>query len=157
MIELFLQYELYLKILLSAILGFFIGWDRTSKNKPAGLKTYMYVAVSTTLITIISIESVSMYSDLHPNVRVDPMRLAAQIVTGLGFLGAGVILKDGLKVKGLTSAAMVFFVGAIGIGIGAGLYGPVIFTVIVTTIFSIMGNYFREHEIVTHKKNPDDK
>lgn len=157
MIELFVQYELYFKILLSAILGFFIGWDRTSKNKPAGLKTYMYVAVSTTLITIISIESVSMYSDLHPNVRVDPMRLAAQIVTGLGFLGAGVILKDGLKVKGLTSAAMVFFVGAIGIGIGAGLYGPVIFTVIVTTIFSIMGNYFREHEIVPHKKNPDDQ
>ncbi len=157
MIELFVQYELYFKILLSAILGFFIGWDRTSKNKPAGLKTYMYVAVSTTLITIISIESVSMYSDLHPNVRVDPMRLAAQIVTGLGFLGAGVILKDGLKVKGLTSAAMVFFVGAIGIGIGAGLYGPVIFTVIVTTIFSIMGNYFREHEIVPHKKNSDDQ
>src|SRR5699024_10478027 len=90
--------------------------------KPAGLKTYMYVAVSTTLITIVSIESVTMYSDLHPNLRMDPMRLAAQIVSGLGFLGAGVILKDGLRVKGLTSAAMIFFVGGIGIGIGAGFY-----------------------------------
>lgn len=157
MMEVLSNYELYFKLILSAILGFFIGWDRTSKNKPAGLKTYMYVAVSTTLITIISIESVSMYSDLHPNVRVDPMRLAAQIVTGLGFLGAGVILKDGLKVKGLTSAAMVFFVGAIGIGIGAGLYGPVVFTVFITTIFSILGNYFKEHEIVPHKKSIEER
>src|SRR5699024_10982835 len=104
-------------------------------------KKYMYGSVSTTLITIISIESVSMYSDLHPNGRVEPMRLAAQFVTGLGYLGAGEILKDGLKVKGLTSVAMVFFVGAIGIIMRAGFYGQVIFTVIVTTIFSIMGNY----------------
>ncbi len=156
MMEFFLNYELYFKILLSAILGFFIGWDRTSKNKPAGLKTYMYVAVSTTLITVISIESVKLYSDLHPTVRMDPMRLAAQIVTGLGFLGAGVILKDGLKVKGLTSAAMVFFVGAIGIGIGTGLYGLVVFTVIVSTIFTFMGNYFKDHDIVHHKKKKDE-
>ncbi len=151
MMEFLSNYELYFKIILGSLLGFLIGWDRTSKNKPAGLKTYMYVAVSTTLITIISIESVTMYSDLHPNVRMDPLRLAAQIVSGLGFLGAGVILKDGLKVKGLTSAAMIFFVGGIGIGIGAGFYGVVICTVIVTTVLSGVANYFREHEIGSHK------
>lgn len=157
MIELFSNYELYFKIILSAMLGFLIGWDRTSKNKPAGLKTYMYVAVSTTLITIISIKSVSMFSHLDPKVSMDPMRLAAQIVSGLGFLGAGVILKDGLKVKGLTSAAMVFYVGGIGIGVGAGLYGIVIFTVVVTTVFSMLANYFREHEVGSHKPKRENK
>lgn len=156
MMDFLSNYELYFKIILSGILGFFIGWDRTSKNKPAGLKTYMYVAVSTTLITIVSIESVTMYSDLHPNLRMDPMRLAAQIVSGLGFLGAGVILKDGLRVKGLTSAAMIFFVGGIGIGIGAGFYEIVISAVIVTFILSKLANYFQVREIVNHK-NKDEK
>lgn len=85
------------------------------------------------------------------------MRLAAQIVSGLGFLGAGVILKDGLKVKGLTSAAMVFFVGGIGIAIGSGFYGIVICTVIVTSVLAKLANYFREHEIGTPKHKIKDK
>src|SRR5699024_10833794 len=145
-----------LKIILSGVLGFFIGWDRTSKSKPAGLKIYMYVAVATTLIAIVLVESVTMYSDVRPNVRTDPMRLAAQVASGVGFLGAGVILEDGLRVKGLTSAAMIFFVGGIGIGIGAGFYEIVISAVIVTFILSKLANYFQEREIVTHK-NKDEK
>src|SRR5699024_1358568 len=157
MMDFLSNYELYFKIILSSIIGFFIGWDRTSKNKPAGLKTYMYVAVSTTLITVVSIESVTKFSDLHSSVRMDLMRLAAQIVSGLGFLGAGVILKDGLKVKGLTSAAMVFFVGGIGIAIGSGFYGIVICTVIVTSVLAKLANYFREHEIGTPKHKIKDK
>lgn len=133
-------YEIYIRITLSALLGFIIGWDRESKNKPAGFKTYMYVSVASALITIISIYSVSELSDLHENTRMDPMRLAAQIVTGLGFLGAGVILKDGLKVKGLTSAAMILFAGGVGIGIGAGFYGIVIFTVVVSMTLADIAN-----------------
>jgi len=144
MLLIFLEYELYFKILLSGILGFIIGWDRTSKNKPAGLKTYTYVAVSCTLITIISIKSVETYSHLHNSIRMDPMRLAAQIVSGLGFLGAGVILKDGLQVKGLTSAAMIFFVGGVGISIGAGYYGIVLCAIAVTFLLSHIGSYFEE-------------
>src|SRR5699024_1863441 len=117
---------------------------------------YMYVAGSTTLITMVSIESVTMYSDLHPNLRMDPMRLAPQIVSVLGFLGAGVILKDGLRVKGLTSAGMIFVVGGRGFGIGACFYEIVISAVIVTFILSKLGKYFQEREIVTHK-NKDEK
>lgn len=140
----FTSYDLYIKIVLSGVLGFFIGWDRTSKNKPAGLKTYTYVAVSCTLITIVSIESVKEFQHVAHNLRMDPMRLAAQIVSGLGFLGAGVILKDGLRVQGLTSAAMIFFVGGVGIGIGAGFTGIVLCAVLVTFIFSHVGNYFED-------------
>ncbi|MCR2822996.1 MgtC/SapB family protein [Lederbergia panacisoli] len=143
----FVEYEIYFKILISAILGFLIGWDRTSKHKPAGLKTYTYVAVACTLLTLISIVSVEKYSGIHENVRVDPLRLAAQIVSGLGFLGAGVILKDGLQVKGLTSASMIFFVGGVGIGIGAGFYGVVIFATFLTFILAHLGVFFEKKHL----------
>lgn len=136
----FVQFEMYFRILISACLGFIIGWDRSSKSKPAGIKTYTYVSVASTLITLVSIYSVELYGTTDNKTMMDPMRLAAQIVTGLGFLGAGVILKNGLQVRGLTSAAMILFVGAVGIGIGAGFYGIVIFSVITTLVIAKVGN-----------------
>nr|WP_234400732.1 MgtC/SapB family protein [Virgibacillus senegalensis] len=147
----FWENELYFRILISAILGFLIGWDRTSKNKPAGLKTYTYVAVACTLITLVSIESAEIFSEPDSGKVMDPMRLAAQIVSGLGFLGAGVILKDGLRVKGLTSAAMIFYAGGVGIGIGAGFYNLVIFATLVTFLITRIGNFFEEHDIKTSR------
>ncbi|WP_201714720.1 MgtC/SapB family protein [Rossellomorea arthrocnemi] len=145
--DFFWQHDIYFRIVVSAVLGFIIGWDRSSKNKPAGLKTYTYVSVACTLITIVSIEGADMLSQPDSGKMMDPLRLAAQIVSGLGFLGAGVILKDGLRVKGLTSAAMIFYVGGIGIGIGAGFYSIVIFATIVTFIMTRIGNFFEEREI----------
>ncbi|QRG70760.1 MgtC/SapB family protein [Brevibacillus choshinensis] len=136
--------EMYVRVIISAILGLFIGWDRSNANKPAGLKTYMYVAVACTLITLVSIYSAAKYSAPGNGTMMDPMRLAAQIVTGLGFLGAGVILKDGLKVKGLTSAAMIFLAGGIGIGIGAGFYGIVIFSVVISYVLARLSHRFEE-------------
>ncbi|CAM5790420.1 MULTISPECIES: MgtC/SapB family protein [Brevibacillus] len=141
--------EMYLRVIISAVLGMFIGWDRSHKNKPAGLKTYMYVSVACTLITLVSIYSTKLYSSPNSGTMMDPMRLAAQIVTGLGFLGAGVILKNGLQVKGLTSAAMIFFAGGIGIGIGAGFYGIVIFSVIVSFALARVSLRFEENH---HKR-----
>nr|WP_214631282.1 MgtC/SapB family protein [Paenibacillus agaridevorans] len=134
-------YEAYIRIVLSALVGLAIGWDREAKSKPAGLKTYMYVCVACTLITLISIYSVGRLSGQYPNTMMDPMRLAAQIVAGLGFLGAGVILKDGLKVKGLTSAAMILFVGGAGIGLGAGFYSFVLFAVLTSMTVARIANY----------------
>lgn len=138
--------EIYLRLLISALLGMFIGWDRTSKNKPAGLKTFTYVSVSCTLITLVSIYSAEFFGGSNFNNRMDPMRLAAQIVTGLGFLGAGLIMKDGLRVKGLTSAAMIFFAGGVGIGIGAGFYGMVFFTVIITFLLAKVSQFIEQRE-----------
>jgi len=134
------HYEMFLRVLISALLGFLIGWDREAKRKPAGLKTYMYVSVASTLITLISIYSVEAFSTITDRTMMDPMRLTAQVVAGLGFLGAGVILKDGLQVKGLTSAAMILFVGAVGIGIGAGFYSIVCFAVAVSMAMAKLGN-----------------
>lgn len=131
--------EFFFQIVISAFLGFLIGLDREYKNKPAGVKTFMYVSVACTLLTIISIESVAKYGLMNELVRMDPLRLAAQIVSGLGFLGAGVILKEGLKIRGLTSAAMILFAGGVGIGIGAGFYTIVVFAMIVSMVLARFG------------------
>lgn len=152
------QIEMYIRIIVSAVLGFIIGWERYSKSKPAGIKTYTYVSVACTVITLVSIYSVEVYAGMDINNRMDPMRLAAQVVSGLGFLGAGVILKHGLQVRGLTSAAMIFYVGAVGIGIGAGFYGIVIFATLITMSVVKIGNYLElrsspsenEMEITSH-------
>jgi len=139
--------EMYIRVLVSAVLGLFIGWDRSFRNKPAGLKTYTYVTVACTLITLVSIYSAKVYAAPNAGTMMDPMRLAAQIVTGLGFLGAGVILQDGLQVKGLTSAAMIFFSGGVGIGIGAGFYGIVILSVALTFVLARISSWFEEKSL----------
>ncbi|MBH0173663.1 MgtC/SapB family protein [Fictibacillus sp. 23RED33] len=138
---------MYLRVLISAILGFLIGWDRESKSKPAGIKTYMYVCVASTLITLISIYSVDEFSTMSDTIRMDPMRLTAQIVAGLGFLGGGVIIKDGVQVKGLTSAAMILLAGGVGIGIGAGFYGIVSFAVIISLVLAKLGNHMESRKM----------
>jgi putative Mg2+ transporter-C (MgtC) family protein len=150
------DYEMYVRIMLSAVLGFLIGWDRESKSKPAGLKTYMYVCVASTLLTLLSIYSVDKFSSMSDTIRMDPMRLTAQIIAGLGFLGAGVILKDGRKVKGLTSAAMILFAGGVGIGVGAGFYGIVFFSVILSLLLARIANIVEKRKVIRlqdrHKK-----
>lgn len=138
--------EVYLRVLVSGLLGMLMGYDREAKNKPAGFKTFTFVTVSTALITIISIYSAELYGSSNYNNRMDPMRLAAQIVSGLGFLGAGLILKDGMKVTGLTTAAMIFFAGGVGIGIGAGFYGIVIFAVLITFSASSISKFIDKKE-----------
>ncbi|ANC79465.1 hypothetical protein ABE65_019000 [Fictibacillus phosphorivorans] len=138
---------MYLRVLVSAILGFLIGWDRESKSKPAGIKTYMYVCVASTLITLISIYSVDEFSTMSDTIRMDPMRLTAQIVAGLGFLGGGVIIKDGVQVKGLTSAAMILLAGGVGIGIGAGFYGIVSFAVVISLVLAKLGNHMESRKM----------
>lgn len=145
-LQILAHFEIYIRITVSALLGFFIGWDRSSKNKPAGLKTYTYVSVACTLITLVSIYSAENLSLINENIRMDPMRLAAQIVSGLGFLGAGLIIKNGLRIQGLTSAAMMFFAGGVGIGIGAGLYGMVIFSVGLTFLLARISNAIERKE-----------
>jgi putative Mg2+ transporter-C (MgtC) family protein len=140
------EYELLLRILCSAVIGFLIGLDRTHKHKPAGVKTYTYVSAASALITIVSINSAGLYSTMFDKTMMDPMRLAAQVVTGLGFIGAGIILKDGAKVIGLTSAAMIFFAGGVGIGIGAGFYTLILFTVAAAFLFVQIGEWTERRE-----------
>ncbi|WP_096201369.1 MgtC/SapB family protein [Bacillus sp. FJAT-45350] len=113
--------ELLLKLGLSTIIGMIIGLERGLRNKPLGLKTSIVIAVSSCLLTIVSIEAAYSF-EKHSGVMMDPMRLAAQIITGVGFIGAGTILVQGLSVRGLTTAAMIWGAAGLGIATGAGFY-----------------------------------
>lgn len=123
MMELF-DWEMLLRLVISAILGLAIGLEREFKRKPLGLKTSLVIAIVSCLLTIVSIQSAYLFPNSdYIMIRMDPLRLAAQIVSGIGFLGAGVILrKEDDTITGLTTAAMIWGAAGIGIATGAGFY-----------------------------------
>lgn len=125
-----------LRILLAAFLGGLIGLERSAGDRPAGLRTHVLVATGSALLMVVSI-----YGDDGYTVSRDPSRIASQVVSGIGFLGAGTILHEGLTVKGLTTAASLWIVSAIGLAAGCGMVAIAIFATLVTlvTLMSIRG------------------
>ena len=115
----------YLKIAFAALLGGIIGLEREHVGKAAGSRTYSLVAMGATLFTIMSVDGFS-------GDNVDPSRIAGQVVVGIGFLGAGVIMHQGVRVRGLTTAAALWSVAAIGVAVGIGEYGLAAFTTLST-------------------------
>lgn len=109
-----------LRLLVAAVLGSLIGFERERLLWAAGIRTHMLVCVGACLFMIVS--AYGFAPVLGPNVVLDPSRVAAQVVSGIGFLGAGAILARGEIVKGLTSAASIWTVAAIGLAVGGGLY-----------------------------------
>jgi putative Mg2+ transporter-C (MgtC) family protein len=122
-IELPLQLDLSFRLIVAAALGLAVGYEREIHGHPAGLRTHMLVAVGSGLFTVISAYGFAGVSVDIPNVApIDPTRIAAQIVSGIGFLGAGAILKDGIVIRGLTTAASLWATSAVGMAAGAGEY-----------------------------------
>lgn len=119
-----LEMEILMKLGISAVLGLIIGLERELKRKPVGLKTSLVISIVSCLLTIVSIESAYIFPGNDAiNITMDPLRLAAQIVSGIGFLGAGVILRRGNdSISGLTTAALIWGAAGIGIAVGAGFY-----------------------------------
>ena len=113
-----LRFDLLLKLALAVLLGGAIGIEREIKAKPAGLRTNILICVGAALLADVSIR-IGLVNGLRVG---DPARLAAQIVSGIGFIGAGTIMQGGGMVTGLTSAATIWVVAAIGIAIGSGFY-----------------------------------
>src|SRR5699024_6195872 len=116
--------EMLLRLLVAAILGLLIGLERELKRKSLGLKTILVISIVSCLLTIVSIQSAYLLpGSAFADIRMDPLRLAAQIVSGVGFLGAGVILRrEDDTISGLTTAAIVWGAAGIGVAIGAGFY-----------------------------------
>ncbi len=123
MIELPLQLDLSLRIVAAAALGLAVGFEREIHGHPAGLRTHMLVATGSGLFTVLSAYGFEgLTTGLGAPTSIDPTRIAAQIVSGIGFLGAGAILKDGVVIRGLTTAASLWATAAIGMAAGAGQY-----------------------------------
>ncbi|HEV8699224.1 MAG TPA: MgtC/SapB family protein [Candidatus Limnocylindrales bacterium] len=104
-----------LRLLFAAILGATVGLEREIHDHPAGMRTHLLVSLGSAGFTVLSIAG-------FPATGADPARVAAQIVTGIGFLGAGAILKEGVSIHGLTTAASLWVVAAIGMAAGAGAW-----------------------------------
>jgi putative Mg2+ transporter-C (MgtC) family protein len=119
MIDMSLQVELSIRLIIAAGLGAAVGAEREIHGHPAGMRTHMLVALGSALFTVLSIHG---FGQDDPAKNIDPTRIAAQIVSGIGFLGAGAILKDGVVIRGLTTAASLWAVAAVGTASGAGEY-----------------------------------
>jgi putative Mg2+ transporter-C (MgtC) family protein len=130
--------EIIIRLLIAALLGSIVGFERERTAQSAGLRTHMLVCVGSCLVIIVSAFGFSDALTM-PNIQLDPSRMAAQVVSGIGFLGAGAILLRGEVVRGLTTAASVWTVAAIGLAVGGGLYIPAAAaTVIVLIILTLV-------------------
>jgi len=121
------------KLFIAAILGGVIGWERHRRGRPAGLRTHLLVCIGVTLMMLVSEHIFVQYESHGHNsiLRVDPARIAAQVVTGIGFLGAGTIMRSKASIRGLTTAASLWVVAGIGLAVGSGFILPAIFTTII--------------------------
>ena len=123
------------RLALAVLLGGAIGFERELRDREAGLRTHMLVCLGSALFTIVSAYGFSEFlSSGDPVIRADPTRIAAQIVTGIGFLGAGAIIRQGISVRGLTTAATLWVAAAIGMASGAGYYSGAVIATIVTLL-----------------------
>ncbi|OHB37859.1 MAG: hypothetical protein A2099_00995 [Planctomycetes bacterium GWF2_39_10] len=127
------------KLLMAAVLGGVIGWERERRGRPAGLRTHILVCVGVTLMMLVSEHIFERYKTFAADsiIRVDPARIAAQVVTGIGFLGAGTIMRFRATVRGLTTAASLWVVAGIGLAVGSSCYVPAIITTIIA-LFALL-------------------
>ena len=119
-IDVALQADLAVRMLIAAVLGAAIGLEREIHEHPAGMRTHLLVALGSAIFTVLSIYGFEGVGRGNVAASVDPTRIAAQIVSGIGFLGAGAILKYGTSIRGLTTAASLWTAAGIGMAAGAG-------------------------------------
>ncbi len=129
--------EIAIRLVLALILGGLIGLERESHGRPAGFRTHILVCVGSALVMLVSAYAF-MGMETGREGGYDPGRIAAQVISGIGFLGAGTIMREGANIRGLTTAASLWSVAGIGLTIGAGFYFPALLAtalVVLTLIF----------------------
>ena len=126
-----MTWEMILRLVLAMIFGGLIGLEREIGNRPAGFRTHTLVCMGSVLVMMTS----EFMLDIYSSVSIDPARLGAQVISGIGFLGAGTILKDGSRVRGLTTAASLWVVACIGLAIGVGFYWGALIATLLSYIF----------------------
>jgi putative Mg2+ transporter-C (MgtC) family protein len=128
------------KLFVAAILGGIIGWERERRGRPAGLRTHLLVCIGVTLMMLVSEHIFLKYQGYKNDsiLRIDPARIAAQVVTGIGFLGAGTIMRSRASIRGLTTAASLWVVAGIGLAVGSGFILPAIFTTAIAIAILIL-------------------
>lgn len=147
------QWDLMLRIVVGTMLGGIIGYERDVHGRPAGLRTHMIVGLASATFMVISTNFVFMQHYHHEDlVEVDASRIAASIVTGMGFLAGGAILRTGLTVQGLTTAAGLWLVGAIGMASGAGMYAVASFVTLLGVLALTILRRFEDKDAYTTQR-----
>lgn len=148
--------ELAGRLSLAALLGGLIGLEREIHSQPAGLRTHMIVALGACLLML-----VSLHMEVLNPAHSDPARIAAQVVAGIGFLGAGAIMRSGLSVRGLTTAACLWTVAAVGLAVGCGYWRAAVMTTALTLVTTVVLQRFERRftkgysfrKLVVHAKD----
>ena len=137
--------QVILRILLSICFGALIGMEREHAHRPAGLRTHILVCVGSCLVMLTSEFTYNHYHQFSPNMDIN--RLGAQVISGIGFLGAGTIIRNGSSVKGLTTAASIWAVACIGLATGVGFYlGATLCTIAIFIVLSYIKNWARLYD-----------
>jgi len=153
--------DILIRLGLAALLGMIVGYERERQNQPAGLRTHAILAIGSCLAMTISINIAMQFVPAVPNG--DPGRLAAQVVSGIGFLGAGAILRYGTNVKGLTTATSLWTIAIVGLAVGAGHYFSAVGTTVALIIVLVVLNFLEKrlirvyqtiNVVVTAHENP---
>ncbi|HEX3033583.1 MAG TPA: MgtC/SapB family protein [Thermodesulfobacteriota bacterium] len=125
--------DIVLRLIASLIVGGLIGLERSYHGRPAGFRTHALVCLSTSLLMLVTVYETRWFPSISQGrIALDPTRMAQGIMTGIGFLGAGTIMREGLSVRGLTTAASIWITAAIGILLGIGFYFPAVFATALT-------------------------
>lgn len=135
------EIEMVIRLAVAAFLGGLVGWEREVNNHPAGFRTHILVSVGSALIMLTSIYAFVPFMVSDYRIQFDPTRLSAQVVSGIGFLGAGTILRQGVTVSGLTTAASLWVIAGVGLAVGSGFY----FAAIVTTLLVLVSLELLNH------------
>ena len=134
--------EFFIRILLSAVLGALVGLERTKRQKEAGIRTHCIIACAAVVFMILSKYAFVDPADVLGSRGADGARVAAQVVSGISFLGAGVIFKNGNSIRGLTTAAGIWATSAIGMAIGAGMYWVGLITTVIMMVAQVVLHRF---------------
>src|SRR2546423_14474116 len=126
------DYEILARLMAALVAGAFIGYERSYHGRPAGFRTHALVCTASSVLMLVTVYEAHGVPVTGYAVQLDPTRMAQGIMTGIGFLGAGVIIKEGLSVRGLTPAASIWITAAIGILAGIGFYFPLVLSVVLT-------------------------
>ncbi|QHT45134.1 MgtC/SapB family protein [Bacillus sp. SB49] len=141
------------RLCFALVLSGLIGFEREIKNQSAGFRTHILVGVGACLMMLLSLYGFTEFMSLHEQVRFDPARIPSYVISGIGFLGAGTIMVNGLTIKGLTTAASIWTVAAIGLVVGAGLYDVATFTTLVVLTSLAFLNRMEKHKVRGKRKN----
>src|ERR1043165_2155601 len=120
------DFDMFFRLVVALGAGAMIGYERSYHGRPAGFRTHALVCMASSLLMLVTVYEAHWVRASVDKLQIDPTRMAQGIMTGIGFLGAGVIIKEGLSVRGLTTAASIWITSAIGILMGTGLYFPAI-------------------------------